>query len=285
MERVRRKLKTKSNSNAVTLARPQLTLFGEPLLLESEDRAGYEELLARVREAVKPVDIVDEMYIVDTVELEWELLRWRRFEFALIRACRFHALKLFLAKNLEFHLFQGYFTDDLTNVLQEYRGVLPDYFREREEDDSAQALVDGYLQNEQSAVNKVNFILKEMGEDPLKIENAARARKAKELVQEYLQHEPNAVELIDELLARSGVSMDSLAADKLAKEFDYIERIDRLIAIAENRRTAFLREIERRREVLGKSLQRTVQDIEAGELKMVETSQPGEGRIDKRPQD
>jgi len=35
--------------------------------------------------------------------------------------------------------------------------------------------------------------------------------------------------------------MDSLAADKLANEFDYIERIDRLITIAENRRNAFLR--------------------------------------------
>jgi len=32
--------------------------------------------------------------------------------------------------------------------------------------------------------------------------------------------------------------MDSLAADKLATEFDYIERIDRLITIAENRRNA-----------------------------------------------
>jgi hypothetical protein len=32
--------------------------------------------------------------------------------------------------------------------------------------------------------------------------------------------------------------MDSLAADKLANEFDYIERIDRLITIAENRRNA-----------------------------------------------
>jgi hypothetical protein len=43
-------------------------------------------MLARLREAVKPADIVDEMYVADAVELEWELLRWRRFEFALIRA-------------------------------------------------------------------------------------------------------------------------------------------------------------------------------------------------------
>jgi hypothetical protein len=97
-------------------------------------------------------------------------------------------------------------------------------------------------------------------------------------VQEYLQHKPRAVELINELLARSGVSMDSLAADKLASDFDYIERIDRLTTIAENRRNAFLREIERRRAVLGESLRRTVQEIEAGECEMIETTPAAKGK-------
>jgi hypothetical protein len=165
MNRVRLNPKTTSKSKSMTLARPQLRLFGEPLLLEGEDRTAYEELLARVREAVKPVDIVDEMYIADAVELEWELLRWRRFKFALIRARRLKALKTFVAKNLEYHFYQGYFTDKLREALEEYGGDLPDYLREDEENDSAQTLVDSYLQNEPSAVFKVKFILNEMSID------------------------------------------------------------------------------------------------------------------------
>lgn len=259
------------------LARPQLKLFGESLLLEGEDRAAYDELLARVHEAVKPVDILDEMYVADAVELEWEVLRWRRFEFALIRARRLKALKSFLAKNLEYHLCQRYFTDNLREVLEGNSGELPAYFREGDENDSAQTLVDGYVQNESSAVLKVNHILKDMEMDPGKIEDDARARKAEELMQEYLHHKGSAVELVDELLARHGVTMDSLAADALAYGFDYIERIDRLITIAENRRNAFLREIERRRAVVGESLRGTVQEIEDGEFKLIETA-PAKGK-------
>jgi hypothetical protein len=274
MDRVPRKRKTASKlrSKSVTLARPPLRLFGEPLLLEGEERAAYDELLARFREAVKPADIVDEMYIADAVELEWELLRWRRFEFALIRARQHKALKSFVAQNLEYHLYEDYFTDDLGKVLQEYRGVLPDYLQEGENNVSTETLVDGYVQNEPGVVFKVNFILKEMSVDPGNIEDGARARKAEELVQDYRERKPTVIELIDELLARNGVSMDSLAADRLASDFAYIERIDRLIAIAENRRNAFLREIERRRTVLGQSLRRTLQEIEEGEFKVIETT-------------
>jgi hypothetical protein len=45
-------------------------------------------------------------------------------------------------------------------------------------------------------------------------------------------------------------------ADALKEEFDYIERIDRLTAIAEDRRNGCLNEIERRRLVLGQTLRR-----------------------------
>jgi hypothetical protein len=70
----------------MTLAPTRLKLFGEPQLLEGEDAAAYDELLARLRAAVKPVDIIEEMFIADVVALEWEVLRWRRLKVALIRA-------------------------------------------------------------------------------------------------------------------------------------------------------------------------------------------------------
>ena len=55
----------------------------------------------------------------------------------------------------------------------------------------------------------------------------------------------------------------------LARELNDIERIDRLATIAETRRNAMLREIDRRRAVLGEALRRQVQEVE-GEFEVVE---------------
>jgi hypothetical protein len=90
----------------------------------------------------------------------------------------------------------------------------------------------------------------------------ARDYKAKELVQDYVRREPNAVTLIHELLTKAGVSMDDFMADALAGKLDDIERIDRLTGIAESRRNASLREIDRRRATLAHALQRTVEQID-----------------------
>jgi hypothetical protein len=106
----------------------------------------------------------------------------------------------------------------------------------------------------------------------------ARARRAEELVREYEQREPDTVSLIDELFTDAGMSMDALRADALAEKFDgaekfdNIERLDRLITMAESRRNAILHEIERHRAVLGEMLRRKVVEIEADELKVVETA-------------
>ena len=58
----------KSKSMSLSRARRQ-TLFGEPLLLEGEDPAAYDDLRGEVRAAVKPADIIDEMFTVDVVFL------------------------------------------------------------------------------------------------------------------------------------------------------------------------------------------------------------------------
>ena len=96
--------------------------------------------------------------------------------------------------------------------------------------------------------------------------------KAKELVQEYVRREPDAVTLVNELLTEASTSMDALMADALAEELDHIERIDRLTTIAESRRNASLREIDRRRAVLGATLRRSVQEIEDAEFEVIETT-------------
>ncbi|MGA8698540.1 MAG: hypothetical protein WB689_32835 [Xanthobacteraceae bacterium] len=65
------------------------------------------------------------------------------------------------------------------------------------------------------------------------------------------------------------MSIDALIADELAGELDNIERVDRLITIAENRRNGMLGEIDRRRALLGEALRWSVQEVE-GEFEVID---------------
>jgi hypothetical protein len=87
IERIPRKRKTESQSKAVASAQaPRCRLFGQPQVLGGEERAAYDELLARICVAVKPVDTIEEMFTADIVSLHWEVLRWRRLKSSLILA-------------------------------------------------------------------------------------------------------------------------------------------------------------------------------------------------------
>jgi hypothetical protein len=66
-----------------------------------EDAAAYDELLARICEVVRPVDVIEEMFINDVLALEWEVLRWRGSKAGLLQACGLKALEDFLAEKLE----------------------------------------------------------------------------------------------------------------------------------------------------------------------------------------
>jgi hypothetical protein len=266
------KNKTKVGRTSVS-EEAQLALFGPPLLLEGEDTAAHDEFLIRIRAAVNPVDIIDDMFIADVVSLEWEVLRWRRLKLSLIRTRGLKALEGFLATKLEYDLYSEHFATDLTKILQDN---LPE-----DQADSAQTLACRCAQNEADAVDKVNEILSSIrrnmgfegyGLDINRILDRAQAQKAKELVQEYVRGEPDAITLVHELLSGAGVSMDALVAQALAEKLGDIERIDRLATIAESRRNANLREIDRRRAVLGQTLRRRVQEIEDAEFKVIETT-------------
>jgi len=246
----------------------RLALFGPPPLIEGEDTAAYDQLLARICAAVKPVDIIDEMFIADVLHSEWEVLRLRRLKWSLIQARANQALEDLLSENLDDDLYSEYFAHDLAEILQD---DLPE-----DQVDSAQTLARECVQNEAHAADKVSNILYRRGENIDQVLDRARARKAKELMQEYVRREPDAVMLIHQLLTDAGESMDGLMADALARKLDGIERIDRLISISESRRNACLHEIERRRAVLGETLRRSVQEIENGEFELIETT-PAQG--------
>jgi hypothetical protein len=56
----------------------------------------------------------------------------------------------------------------------------------------------------------------------------------------------------------------------LSLKLNDIERIDRMIATAEGRRNAILREVDRHRTVWGQNLRQAVQQIEAAEVKVID---------------
>jgi hypothetical protein len=78
-----------------------------------------------------------------------------------------------------------------------------------------------------------------------------------------------AVKTVKMTLAAAGMDMDSVMARTLALKIHEIERIDRMTMAAEARRNAVLREIERHRASFARTLRRTVEDVEAADVKMI----------------
>jgi hypothetical protein len=115
IERIRRaSAKAGLNGQSIAPASPERwALFGPPQLLEGEDAAAYDQLLARICAAVKPVDVIDEIFIVDVASLEWEVLRWRRLKFSLLRGLRLQALENFLREHVD------YFASELAEILRD----------------------------------------------------------------------------------------------------------------------------------------------------------------------
>ena len=248
----------------------RLSLFGPPLLLEGEDAAAYDELLARMCAAVKPVDVIDEMLVADIVALQWEVLRWRRLKRTLMRQVALKALERFLIDRLEsnYALHEEHFQSYLAEILKN------NFPPER-----AEMLAAECAPNTDEASDNLGKVLSSLGLGNNVLDDA-RADKAKELAQEYVRGERDAVTLVNELLTDAGVSMDTFMTKALRKRIDEIERIDRLTTIAETRRNAALREMDRRRAVLGETLRRRMQEIEDVEFadgELVPVPPPAEG--------
>ena len=81
-----------------TESRPaaELAPFGPAPLIEGEDGAAYDELLARVSTAINPADILEDIWVRDLVDLLWEILRLRRLKASLMTASAHKGLKTVL---------------------------------------------------------------------------------------------------------------------------------------------------------------------------------------------
>ncbi len=90
------------------------------------------------------------------------------------------------------------------------------------------------------------------------------------LVKAWAKRGRGAIKKVDKLLASAGLIMEAVMAQTLSINLDDIERIDHMIATAEIRRIAILREIDRHRVTLGHALRQAAEQIEDADYKVIE---------------
>ena len=91
----------------------------------------------------------------------------------------------------------------------------------------------------------------------------------KDLSKRWARREPEALEEVENRLAQAGIGIDVVMAQTLAVRLDAIERFYRLLASAETRRNAALREIERHRATFAATPRMATQEAEDAEFEEV----------------
>jgi hypothetical protein len=87
-------------------------------------------------------------------------------------------------------------------------------------------------------------------------------RDSWDLADKWSARDANAVSLVEAALKRAGLSMDTVMAATLREEIDHVAQIEAMIAHAEVRRGAALREIERYRANLAENLRRAIAHVD-----------------------
>jgi hypothetical protein len=93
--------------------------LGPAAFIPGESASGYDTLLARVSGAVKPADILEEIWTREVVDHVWEALRHRRLKASLMTACAGDGMKKVLASlgvSDVIGLAQRWFARDLATV-------------------------------------------------------------------------------------------------------------------------------------------------------------------------
>jgi hypothetical protein len=89
------------------------------------------------------------------------------------------------------------------------------------------------------------------------------------LAESWARCKEGAAAAVEQHLASADLSMESVWARVLERNLDKIERIDRMVMIAEGRRNAALREIERHRDSLAKRLREITDQVEDAEFQEI----------------
>lgn len=96
MERIKLTKSPTNPTSAADRSAERLALFGPPPLIEGEDAAAYDELLVRISAAVKPADILEDIWVRDIVDFTWEIFALRRLKANLMTATSYKGVKAVL---------------------------------------------------------------------------------------------------------------------------------------------------------------------------------------------
>jgi len=80
----------------------QPSFLGPRPLIEGEDAAAYDQILARLSGTVKPKDVLEEIWVRDVVDLTWDTLRMRRLKAALLASAMTQAIAEMFRHILEY---------------------------------------------------------------------------------------------------------------------------------------------------------------------------------------
>jgi len=94
--------------------------------------------------------------------------------------------------------------------------------------------------------------------------------QAETLAEGWAARKSDVIEEVNKTLTSAGLTNDSILAQTFSLKVNDIERIQNMIALAEARRNATLREIDRHRQTLGQKLRRAAQQIEDVEFRVIE---------------
>ena len=268
VERIRPR--TRPNKTAEP-SESNLELFGPPQLLHGEDIEQYEELLGRIRNAVKPLDVIEEMFVHDIMRLKWDILRWQRIKTSCLNEATMKALSEFASTSIGFEFYRSKFQEELAEALV---AGFPSDKTEKLARDLAARCADEELM----AIDKAQDILSAAELDYETFLNDAKAEKITELLEDYSRGSVEAVEYVNSLLVDRGVTLDDLTTQALGgsgpfrgpSTLDFLERLDHLLNVARISLSSNLHEISRYREELGQALQRSLEDAEGTKLKALE---------------
>ena len=111
--------KTQSLPNSKDLNPTEISelseLLGPPSLLHGESDADYEALKMRIMAAVKPVDAIEHLYVRDVIDLQWDLLRFRRLKAHLLSSSAPSGLAALMAARKYTHFNDARFASWLNN--------------------------------------------------------------------------------------------------------------------------------------------------------------------------
>jgi hypothetical protein len=118
MEQNLLKSKTKKRSPRKTVSDFSIQsledVFGPPPLIEGECADDYEEIEHRLRNAIKPIDIIDEIWLQDIISSQWEILRLKRMKISIIHSTKFRAYSFLKQDRFGAHISNSRDTGGLT---------------------------------------------------------------------------------------------------------------------------------------------------------------------------